>query len=78
MKKIVDQTNKGKLEISFLKQKNAVLIQTDKLGCAYLIEELTSYLEDNEDVFIDYDSGTGYDCGILTKDSLGIMFCVKS
>ena len=52
--------------------KKSVQIEVDKKGCEFLIEELTDLLNNNKNI-VEYDSDTGYNCGILTKESLGVI-----
>ncbi len=72
-KKIVDDSMDGKIKIEFLSNKKTMRIELDKTGCEFLIETLKDLLTGDGYPFIDYDPGTGYDCGILRKDSLGLM-----
>ncbi len=55
---------------------DSVVLAVDEDGCKYLIEEL-QYLLANKDYVFDYDQSTGYDCGILSKNSLGLIIVRK-
>lgn len=64
--------NKGRITVQYLEKKKSVYIHMDMEACSYLLGELKEILTDREDCFLDYDSATGYDCGVLAKNSLGI------
>ena len=64
--------NKGRIAVKYLEKKKSVYICMDMEACSYLFEELKEILANKEYCFLDYDTATGYDCGILTKNSLGI------
>lgn len=75
-KKINYDSNEGRINIQFLEKKKTIYLELDKIGCEFLINELTDLLNGEGD-FVDYDPSTGYDCGLLTKDSLGLMIVRK-
>lgn len=55
---------------------NSICIGLNEEGCKFLIAELQELI-DNKSYIFDYDCGTGYDCGILSKDSLGLIIVRK-
>ena len=68
----LDMFYEGRIFINLTPNKKSVQIEVDKKGCEFLIEELTDLLNNNKNI-VEYDSDTGYNCGILTKESLGII-----
>ena len=77
MKKIINDSTIGRLCINVIYKKNTVHIEMDKEACKFLIAELTEFLNEPGTGFVDYDPDTGYDCGVLTKNSLGLMLSLR-
>lgn len=75
MKKKIIIKDEGIISISKTKN-DSIQIAVNAEGCEFLKSVLDDLLEDKTYVF-DYDSGTGYDCGILSKNSLGIIIVRK-
>lgn len=65
MKKNLKINNKGLIDVQILQKESSVSIDLDKEACQFLIDELTKLLQD-QNYTIEYDSGTGRDCKILT------------
>lgn len=67
---------KGRINIEYLEMKKTVRLELDIEACKFLISELQEMLSE-ENSFVDYDPETGYDCGVLSKNSLGLMIEVR-
>lgn len=63
------------ISISILND-GSIELALNEEGCKFLIEELQELLQ-NKSYVCHYDSGTGYDCGVLSKNSLGIAIVRK-
>lgn len=55
---------------------NSIEIALSEEGCRFLIDELQELIK-NREYIMDYDSNTGYDCGILSKNSFGLVLVRK-
>ncbi len=68
-----NETLKGRINIEYL-DKYTVQMEVDNAACQWLIEVLTDLMSDDPDVHhVNYDAGTGYDLGVMTKNSLGLI-----
>lgn len=72
MKKQINESNEGRILITLTPNQKSIQIDLDEIGCEFLIEELTNLLQKTKNI-IDYDANTGYACGLMTKNSLGII-----
>ena len=71
-KKVDNRALEGRILIEYL-DKHRVQIELDDAGCKFLIEVLTEFLNDPEMHHADYDADTGYSCGFMAKNSLGLI-----
>lgn len=71
-KNIIDDARNGRIHIEYL-DKHTVQVELDDDGCKFLIEVLTEFLNDPKMHHVNYDSDTGYSCGFMTKNSLGLI-----
>lgn len=74
MKKKIEK-DEGIISISKT-DNNSIQIALNKEGCEFLKNALDDLIKNKTYVF-DYDNETGYDCGILSKNSLGIIIVRK-
>lgn len=70
LKKTTKYNDEGRIAISLSRDKKMVQIELDYESCTFLIEELNDILHGG---IIEYDSDSGYSCGLLKKNSLGII-----
>lgn len=68
----INESLEGRIQIEYL-DKNTVQIELDDEGCKFMIEVFTEFLNNPKMHHVNYDSDTGYSCGFMTKNSLGLI-----